>query len=76
VPREKFTIELDREEALMMVFLDSSTEISSSRVAHAVGSIASVIRENEPSLHMEQVKLWDNNGRPKFDLSAGPGVEA
>lgn len=76
MPREKFTLELDREEALMMVLLDSSTVISNSRVRHVVGSIAAVLRENEPSLHDEQLKLWDGNGRPLFDLSAGPEVEA
>lgn len=73
--REKFLIELDREEALMMVLLDSSTEISNSRICHAVGSIASVLRENEPSLHTEQLRLWDNNGKPKFNLSDGPEVD-
>ena len=75
MPREKFLIELDREEALMMVFLDSSTEISNSRVCHAVGSIAAVLRENDPSLHTEQLCLWKTNNEPKYNLSAGPEVE-
>lgn len=76
MPLEKFTLELDREEALMLVFLASSSELNNSRVQHAVESVAMALRTGDPSLHTEQVQLWSRNGRPLFDLSAGPEVEA
>lgn len=76
MPREKFPIELDREEALMMVFLASSSGSDNSRMQLAVDGIAQVLRTNDPSLQVEQARLWARCERPLFDLSAGPEVEA
>lgn len=73
--REKFPIELDREEALMMVFLSSSSGNDNSRVQRAVDSVARVLRTNDPSLQDEQGGIWVRHEKPLFDLSAGPEVE-
>lgn len=76
MPRETFTIELDREEALMMVFLAASSGCELSRVQRAVEGIASALRQGDPTLQREQVELWARYDRPAFDLSGGPHVPA
>lgn len=76
MPREKFLIELDREEALMMVFLSASSGCELSRVQQAVEGIASALRHGDPSLHAEQARMWLRYDRPTFDLSGGPDVPA
>lgn len=77
MPLEKFTLELDREEALMMVFLASSSGTNNSRVQRAVEGVAAALREGDRTLHTEQVELWRPFKRdiPLFDLSAGPEVD-
>lgn len=73
--REKFTIELDREEALMLVFLSSSSGSENSRMQLAVDSVAQCLRTADPTLQEEQGRMWIRAEKPLFDLSAGPEAE-
>lgn len=76
MPRETFTIELDREEALMLTFLSYSSGSHLSRVQRAVDRVAAALHQGDPTLQQDRLDLWKRYEKPLFDLSAGPHVPA